>query len=142
MSRKLAIGLLIFLAAGEIFNYSQTAERIVNSREDLQAPARAALDQHEAAKKNLTAVEAGAVNSTRLSLALAAAKAAKAAYETEASNIRCGKECLRQARHLRPRIGRGQGGDRRGRGNEGEGDRQGESRTRIASAPGIGNGAR
>jgi len=90
MSRAIAIVIMFALGAGESYNLWQTAERVMNGREEARAPARAALKQHEEAEAALKTAEAAAVTSAHLSLALQAAEKAKAAYERE---LREGGRC-------------------------------------------------
>lgn len=90
MSRKIAIVILCTLCCGEGYNLWQTAERVMNGREEARAPARAALKQHDEAEAALKAAEGADVKSARLSLALQAAAKAKAAYELE---LRTGGRC-------------------------------------------------
>lgn len=87
------IGLVIVAAllAGEMYNLSATAERIVVERENGAAPLKDAAAKHTAALEKLRQIETGRATSPRLFLASEAKKAADAAYDKE---LREGGRCL------------------------------------------------
>lgn len=86
------IGLVIVsaLLAGEAYNLSATAERIVVERETNAAPLRDARAKHDAALAKLSATDAAAPASARLTLALAVQSKADASYQKE---LREGGRC-------------------------------------------------
>lgn len=90
MSRYLALAIALALGAGESYNLWQTAERVMNAREDGRAPARAALKQHQEAEAALKVAQDAPVTSARLSIALAAQNKAQADYKKE---LREGGRC-------------------------------------------------
>lgn len=87
---KIAAVVIAALCAGELYNLSATAERIVVERETGTAPLKAALDQRNKAVTNLYALQGAPISSARLSLALDAQTKAQAAYERE---LREGGRC-------------------------------------------------
>jgi transcriptional regulator len=87
---KIGLVIIAALVAGEMFNLSATAERIVVERENGAAPLKDAMAKHDAAVDKLSTTERAAVGSARLSLALAAQTKAQAAYQLE---LRTGGRC-------------------------------------------------
>lgn len=86
------IGLVIVsaLLAGEAYNLSATAERIVVERETNAAPLRAQREAHDAATRRASEVSAAPARSARLDRAAEAQSKARAAYEKE---LREGGRC-------------------------------------------------
>jgi hypothetical protein len=87
---KIAAVIVVALTAGELFNFSATAERIVVERENGAAPLKAAMEKHSQAVTKLHQLESAPIKSERLSLALEAQKKAQAAYQLE---LRTGGRC-------------------------------------------------
>ncbi len=115
MPRNLGFGIAAALLAGEAYNFVSTLDRMVDAREELQAPIRAKHEKRADAIKAQLALEAAPATSERLKLATKALDDAKAGRETqrvklarealdkakadvdeEAKNIRCLKECWRK----------------------------------------------
>ena len=88
---KIGLVIVAALVAGEAFNFSATAERIVVEREAGAAPLKDAAAKHTAALEKLRQIETGRASSPRLLLASEAKKAADAAYDKE---LREGGRCL------------------------------------------------
>lgn len=112
LTRGLAIGIGIALAAGEGYNLMATFDRMIEAREETQAPTRALHKKREEAVSALAKLEAGKPSTERLTMAqaeLAAArsgdepasvKAARTAVENatgevrkEAANVACKTLC-------------------------------------------------
>ncbi len=94
------IGLVIVgaLLAGEAYNFSATAERIVVERENGAAPLKDALAKHNQAVARLQDLESSEIGSARLTLAKQAKAQADAAVEAEAREGGCKSVCrMKQA---------------------------------------------
>lgn len=93
-----AFGLAIIaaLVAGEAYNLMTTAERAIVAREASAAPLKDLAAKRQAALDRLAALEKAEPSSARLSLARSNLAEARTAVETEAKDIRCGKECKRK----------------------------------------------
>jgi len=87
---KIGLVIIAALVAGELFNFSATAERIVVERENGAAPLKDAMAKHTKALDNLGIVENSHNQTQRLTLALAAQTKAQAAYQLE---LRTGGRC-------------------------------------------------
>lgn len=113
--KRLGIGLLIALAAGEAYNLASTLDRSVEAREDMQAPVRALHEKHDKAVERLADLESGIYTTQRVTLAREAVAAARAgsegpavvkaraalksaqdAVDAEAANVSCKRECRRK----------------------------------------------
>lgn len=113
--KRLVLGIVIALAAGEAYNLASTLDRSVEAREETQAPIRALHLKREEAIARLHALETGTYTTQRLTLAreaLTAARsgaegqavakarlglqAAQAAVDDEAANVACKRECQRK----------------------------------------------
>ncbi len=88
---KIGLVIVAALICGEGYNLSATAERIVVEREANAAPLRDARAKHDAALAKLSATDAAAPASARLTLALAVQSKADASYQKE---LREGGRCL------------------------------------------------
>lgn len=87
---KIGLVIIAALLAGELFNFSATAERIVVERENGAAPLRAQREAHDAAARRASEVSAAPARSARLDRAVEAHSKARAAYEKE---LREGGRC-------------------------------------------------
>lgn len=87
---KIGLVIVAALLAGELYNLSATAERIVVERENGAAPLKDAKAKHDAAEANLAHMQNMHIGSERLTLALAAQTKAQAAYQKE---LREGGRC-------------------------------------------------
>lgn len=87
---KVAVVIVAALLAGEAFNFSATAERIVVEREAGAAPLKDAAAKHTAALEKLRQIETDRASSPRLVMASEAKEAADAAYDKE---LREGGRC-------------------------------------------------
>lgn len=116
LTGRLAAAAALTLLAGEAYNFASSLDRMIETREAMQAPLKAKATARDEALSRLNALEtATAADTPRLRLAREtlgalrngsegpAAKAARAALneaqarvDTEAANIRCGKECKRK----------------------------------------------
>jgi len=99
------IGLVIVsaLLAGEAYNLSATAERIVVERENGAAPLKDAAAKHTSAIEKLRQIETGRAGSPRLSLASEQKKTADKAYQKE---LREGGRCLSICKGLKDDAGK------------------------------------
>ncbi len=98
---RIAAVIIIALAAGELYNFAATSERVVTERENGAAPLKDALAKHNTALAKLQNVESGKVGSAHLSIALDNQKKAKAAYELE---LRTGGRCKTVCTGLRDDV--------------------------------------
>jgi hypothetical protein len=98
---KVSLVIIAALLAGEMFNFSATAERIVVERENGAAPLKDAKAKHDAAIEKLRQIETGRAGSPRLLLASEAKKAADAAYDKE---LREGGRCLTICKGLKAKA--------------------------------------
>jgi hypothetical protein len=89
-SGTIALVIIAALSAGELYNLSATAERIVVERENGAAPLKAAMAKHNGMVEKLHHLEGAPVLSARLTLAKQTKTAADKAYETE---LREGGRC-------------------------------------------------
>lgn len=92
---KVGLVIIAALVAGEAFNFSATAERIVVERENQAAPLKDALAKHDAAVARLLRVQKSPVTSARLEQAKADKEAKDEAVTKEASDG-CKSECRRK----------------------------------------------
>lgn len=98
---KIGLVIVAALIAGEAFNFSATAERIVVEREAGAVPLKDAAAKHTAALEKLRRIETGRAISPRLLLASEAKKAADAAYDKE---LREGGRCLTICKGLKAKA--------------------------------------
>lgn len=87
---KIGLVIIAALCAGEAYNFSATAERIVVERENGAAPLKDELSKHTMAIEKLGSVQNMHISSPRLDLAKQTKASADAAYETE---LRTGGRC-------------------------------------------------
>jgi hypothetical protein len=87
---RIAAVIICALAAGELYNFSATGERIVVEREGNAAPLRAQREAHDAAVRRASEVSGAPARSARLDRAVEAQSKARAAYEKE---LREGGRC-------------------------------------------------
>jgi len=92
---KMGLIIVAALVAGELFNFSATAERIVIERENGAAPLKDAMAKHNQAVTNLNQLENADPMSPRVKQARADKKAADDAVTKEASDG-CKSECRRK----------------------------------------------
>jgi len=98
---KIGLVIIAALVAGEAFNFSATAERIVVERENGAAPLKDLAAKHTAAIEKLRQIETGRAGSPRLLMASEAKKAADAAYDKE---LREGGRCARICNGLKAKA--------------------------------------
>jgi hypothetical protein len=98
--RGLAAGLFLALMAGELFGFLSTAERMIVSREEAQAPLREDQEKHDEAVERVNKAEAAVaalaappVPSQRLKDALNRTETADAAVIEKSAERNCAKNC-------------------------------------------------